>query len=124
MNSGYESETSFPDIAIPARLAEELAIWPQLKEEAIMLEGVSFGGPTRAPYLEGCVEVEVITQDRVEGPIVAGVAIGEFEEEVLFSNSLTSALKMALEDVGLGLWRFRDEGLDRLRRTELPEYWR
>ena len=43
------------------------------------------------------------------------------EREVIISDKLASALKIAIEDIGEGIWRFRDE--QKLRKSYPPKYW-
>ena len=70
----------------------------------------------------GAIHVYVLTEDRIEGPVVVdAVVMGT--DEVLLSDKAIGALKLVLVDAGEGLWRFRDEPLDRLRRSEPPRFY-
>ncbi|HID90693.1 TPA: hypothetical protein EYP44_01885 [Candidatus Bathyarchaeota archaeon] len=122
VNLGYEA--SAPDLVLPAKLAEGLGLWPPPRE-AVPAEGVAAGGQVvEVCYVTNCLEVELLTGDRTQGPIQANVAIAEREDEVLLSDFLSGVLRIAVEDPIEGLWRFRDEPLSRLRRSEAPRYWR
>jgi len=45
-------------------------------------------------------------------------------DEALLCDKMISELQIALEDVGKGLWRFRWEPKEKLRRSEPPRYWK
>jgi len=62
---------------------------------------------------EGAESSEVVV-DLVVSPIVDGVPL---------SGKAISELQIALEDVGRGLWRFRWEPKEVLRRSEPPKIW-
>ncbi len=68
--------------------------------------------------------VKVVAED-VEGPeVVADLVISPLADEVLLSDKLISELQIALEDPGKGLWRFRWEPREKLRRSEPPKRWK
>ncbi|RLG85491.1 MAG: hypothetical protein DRO15_07435 [Thermoprotei archaeon] len=56
--------------------------------------------------------------------VEADIVISPLADEVLLSDKMISELQIALEDVGRGLWRFRWEPKDKLRRSEPPKYWK
>ncbi|MGC8850526.1 MAG: hypothetical protein ACP5QI_08655, partial [Candidatus Bathyarchaeia archaeon] len=51
------------------------------------------------------------------------VMVSEYEREILISDYLAGALGLAVEDFKEGLWRFNDEPLSKVRRSEKPRYW-
>jgi len=120
-NSGYESET--PQIMIPKRLAEILGLWPPPLES---FESVfdTAGGPLHVWIVpRGCV-VQVVTEDAESPRVEMDVVISTLADEVLLSDKAISKLQIALEDVGEGLWRFRWESRDKVRRSVPPTIWR
>jgi len=119
-NSGYESET--PQLLIPVRLAELLKLWPPREAEESVFE--TAGGPLRVWVVSRACKVGVVAPD-VEAPEVeADVVISPMADTVLLSDKMISDLQIALEDVGRGLWRFRWEPREKLRRSEPPKYWK
>jgi len=52
------------------------------------------------------------------------LVISLIADEVLLSDKAISEFQIALEDVGRGLWRFRWEPKEVLRRSEPPKIWR
>ncbi len=120
-NSGYEAET--PQLLVPIKLAEKLSLWPpsgEVKES----EFETAGGPLKVWVVPRACRVKVISED-IEGPEVVGdIVISPLADEVLICDKMISELQIALEDVGRGLWRFRWEPKDRLRRSEPPIYWK
>jgi len=117
VNSGFEAET--PQLLIPRRLATELGLWPP-PEEAVLVEVGTAGGPVRNYLIPRCIEVNVVTEDRVVGPIIADAMVSSYEYEVLISDVLGSELGVVILDLR-GKWRFKDE--ERVRVSEPPQYW-
>jgi len=121
VNSGYEAET--PQLLIPIKLAQLLELWPP-KDYFEESEFETAGGPLRVWIVPRACKVKVITPD-VESPEVeADIVISPLADEVLLCDKIISELQLALEDVGRGLWRFRWEPKEKLRRSEPPKYWR
>ena len=116
-NSGYEAPS--PELVIPAPLADELGLnmADAVEELYEMASGIA-----RVLRVPGALEVSVIEDDREEGPIVADAIVME-SREVLLSDQAISALRIDIVDAAGGLWRFRDEPIDRLRRSVSPEVW-
>ena len=54
----------------------------------------------------------------------ADIVISALADEVVISDILAGELEIAIEDPASGLWRFRWEPKDSLRRTERPQRWR
>ncbi len=120
LNSGYETE--MPQILIPIPLAKILNIWPSSNVYESTYE--TAGGPLRVWICRKNCKVKVITSDRESKEIDAVLVISPIADEVLLSDQAISELEIALEDVGKGLWRFRDEPIDKVRRSEPPRYWK
>jgi len=119
VNSGYEADA--PEILLPLRLAEELGLWPPERLDIAHVHTPT--GPGRLYLLGEALEVQVVVADRETRAVRAHVVVSEHEREVLLSDYLTSSLGIAIEDPREGLWRFRDEPLDRLRRSEPPRFY-
>jgi len=120
-NSGYETET--PQLLIPIRLAQLLELWPP-KSEAEESEFETAGGPLRVWIVPRACRVGVAIGDVKIPEVEADIVISPLADEVLLSDKMISELQIALEDVGRGLWRFRWEPKDKLRRSEPPKYWK
>jgi len=119
INSGYEVEK--PELLIPERLASELGLWPP---ETLEIEYASTPiGLGRLHSLGEALEVQVITEDKVSPIARAYVMVSEYEREVLISDKLASVLRIAVEDFGEGLWRFREEPPSQTRKSEKAKYW-
>ncbi|MCS7139542.1 MAG: hypothetical protein N3F04_00065 [Candidatus Nezhaarchaeota archaeon] len=120
-NSGYEAET--PQIMVPIQLAKSLNLWPP-HEAFWETEYETAGGPLRVWVASGACRVRVITEDVETPEVKMDIAISPLADEVLLSDKAISELGIALEDVGRGLWRFRWESRELVRRSEPPRYWR
>jgi len=120
-NSGYEAET--PQLLIPIKLAQVIGLWPP-KPDFEETEFETAGGPLRVWVVPKACRVCVVVPDAETPEVVADVVISPIADEVLISDKMISELGLALEDVGRGLWRFRWEPKDMLRRSEPPKYWK
>ena len=120
VNSGFETET--PQLLLPVAAARELGLWP-LRPEAVSATYDTAGGPVSVWVYPRALSVRVLVED-VEAPeVIADAVISTVEREALISDKLMSVLQIAIEDAGEGLWRFRFEGLGRLRRSVGPQFW-
>lgn len=117
VNTGFE--TPNPQILLPVKAAEKLGLWPDLPGDALVEIYDTAGGPTRVYRVRGAVTVEVA--GREGRGVVADAVISHMEVEVLMSDRLTEELMIAIEKPSEGVWRFRDEGVE--RRSERPEIW-
>lgn len=71
----------------------------------------------------------MITKDRTTEPTQTSAVIMEGEREILISDKLTSSQGVVIEDVGEGVWRFKNE--EGTRKTEphgnldykCPSFW-
>lgn len=121
VNSGYEAET--PQLLVPVGLARELGLWPPGAgcEET---EYETAGGPLRVWVFPRACRVSVVVEDVRAPEAVADIVVSPLADEVLISDRMTSELRISLEDVGRGLWRFTWEPKERVRRSEPARYWR
>ncbi|MCR6623923.1 MAG: retropepsin-like domain-containing protein [archaeon YNP-LCB-024-027] len=117
VNTGFE--TPNPQILLPVKAAEKLGIWPNLPRDASIEIYDTAGGPTRVYRVRNAVTVEVA--GREGRSVVADVVISHLEVEVLISDKLTEELMIAIEKPSEGIWRFRDEMVE--RKSEKPEIW-
>ncbi|KPV62264.1 MAG: hypothetical protein AOA65_1961 [Candidatus Bathyarchaeota archaeon BA1] len=72
-NAGYESDV--PEVVIPELLAERLGLFPELPSGTRIEAYQTAGGEVRVHYIPDALETSVLTEDRVEGPVLIGVAI-------------------------------------------------
>ena len=116
VSSGYEADT--PQLLIPRRLAHEAGLWPP-PEDAYLVEVGAASGPVRNYLVPRALEVYVVTNDRVVGPVIRDAMISGLEHEVLISDRLGGELGIAILDLR-DRWRFRDEVIE--RETEPLQY--
>lgn len=108
INSGYE--TREPEVLLPVAIATQLSIYPRLPEGAIVKEyKLADGSITKLIKVSRAVQIYVVEEDRVVGPVEASLVIAEKAEEVLISDKLAGKLGIVALDFGEGLWCFRDE---------------
>ncbi|ABL78697.1 hypothetical protein [Thermofilum pendens] len=120
-NTGYEAET--PQLLVPVRLAQELGLWPPGPgvEET---EYETAGGPLRVWVAPRACRVSVLAPGASSPEVEADIVVSPLACEVLMSDKLIGELGVAIEDAGRGLWRFRWEPKEALRRSEPPRYWK
>ena len=123
INTGFEAER--PTVRLPMGLAQELG----LGEEDIRRAGVANflvgdGRVASFPLLRDAIRISVITEDRVEGPVLADAIVLERAGELVLSDALIQLLKIVPVLPRDGLWRFVDEPTDRLRRSVERQIWR
>jgi hypothetical protein len=108
INSGYE--TREPEVLLPVAIATQLPIYPRLPEGAIVKEyKLADGSITKLIKVSRAVQIYVVEEDRVVGPVEASLVIAEKAEEVLISDKLAEKLGIVALDFGERLWCFRDE---------------
>ena len=119
LNAGYETER--PECIVPARLASELDVWPELPKGVRVKSYETAGGPIKMYNLPESVETCVITSEGAGTKCLCNLVISEIEREVLLSDATIEALNIVIESPLKGLWRFR--GSSKLYQSEKPEYW-
>jgi hypothetical protein len=108
ISSGYE--TREPEVLLPVAIATQLSIYPRLPEGAIVKEyKLADGSITKLIKVSRAVQIYVVEEDRVVGPVEASLVVAEKAEEVLISDKLAGKLGIVALDFGEGLWCFRDE---------------
>jgi hypothetical protein len=118
VNTGFETEK--PQVLIPLGLARKLKLWPP-PVDSYPVELGTAGGVVREYVVPSSIEVSVVTNDRVVGPITSDALISHMEEEVIINDKLTEALGIVILAAGTGKWRFIDE--DNTRSSESPMLW-
>jgi len=120
VNTGFETEV--PQLLIPLKLAVELSLWPPPQHSTIVELGTA-GGPVRKYLTPKALEVEVVEEDRVVGPIVCDAIISHVEEEVLINDKLSEELKIVILAAGSGKWKFVDDPPGLVRHSYSPQLW-
>ncbi len=120
-NSGYGSME--PEAIIPLNLAVRLVAPQTLRDARVKDYAVAGGRLEKFHVIPREMELSVVAEDRVEGPVVADMVISSGEDEVIISDKLIEALKISLERPATGLWRFNDEPLTKIRSSVRPERW-
>ncbi|MGB9630656.1 MAG: hypothetical protein ACP5KE_05100 [Candidatus Methanodesulfokora sp.] len=120
VNSGYEADT--PQLMIPIALAKHLGLWPPENAEEDLFD--TAGGPLSVWICRNAADVAVISEAGESKEVRADIVISALADEVVISDILAGELEIAIEDPASGLWRFRWEPKDSLRRTERPQRWR
>ncbi len=114
-NSGFVGIE--PEILLPIYIARELELDEIAQPEAY----TKISGDGREIDLlryRNVVKVYVVTEDRVEGPVISSVLVSPRARYVLLNDKLLGKLKVVLLDFGEGTWCFRDE----LGRRERKSY--
>ena len=115
VSSGYEADS--PQLLIPVGLARELGLWPP-GPEMIETTFETAGGPLRVWIARRAITVQVVTPDVSSPGVEADAVISALADEPLISDRLAGALAIAVEDFAEGLWRFRWEPKEQVRRSE------
>ena len=115
VNSGYEADS--PQLMLPVGLARELGLWPPGPD---MIEATfeTAGGPLRVWIARRAITVQAIAPDASSPEVEADAVVSALADEPLISDQLAGALAIAVEDFAEGLWRFRWEPREQVRRSE------
>lgn len=121
-NTGYIAPA--PELGLPLKLGRELGIWPGLRSEALVLRGYGLGGiKLKILSVPSSIRVRALVQDRVTEHLICNATLISGENRLLMSDQLLGGLGIDLYDPARGLWRFRDDPPDKLRRSAQPQYW-
>mgnify|MGYP001773086995 CR=1 FL=1 len=71
----------------------------------------------RVWVIERCAEVRVLADDAESKNVPVDLVISPLADEPLISDVLAGRLEIAVEDFAEGLWRFRWELKERIRRS-------
>jgi len=122
VNTGFESRR--PTLRLPMGLARELGLGEdELREAEIVEFVVGDGRLAHFSLLRDAFRVSVITEDRVEGPVLADAIVLGGPGELTLSDALIQLLKVVPVLPHDGLWRFVDEPPDRLRTSVRRHIW-
>jgi len=113
-NSGFIGVE--PEILIPARLAQELKLH-EVREPEAHTKITGDGREVTLMKYRNSVNVYVLTEDRVEGPILCSALVSPRARYILLNDKLLGKLKVVLLDFSSGTWCFRDELGRRERRS-------
>lgn len=114
LNSGYEAPS--PQLMIPVEVAKKLGLWPP--EGAYEAEFDTAGGVLKAWIYPRAGRVGVVASGAKPKDVETDIVVSPLADEPLISDALAEELEIAVESFGRGLWRFRWEPLDKLRRSE------
>ena len=106
-----------PEILMPMDIAKKLNLHLLGEPETYMKITGDDREVSFLRYRES-VNVYVLTEDRVEGPVKSSVLITSGGRYILLNDKLLSKLNISLIDFGEGIWCFRDE-LDRRERRSV-----
>jgi len=115
VNSGYEADS--PQLLVPTDVARDLGLWPPpTSAREYVFE--TAGGPLRVWVVKRSVKVKVVTDDASSKEVETDLVISPLADEPLISDVLAGELEIAVEDFAQGLWRFRWEPKEVVRRGE------
>jgi hypothetical protein len=117
-NAGFETDSL--EIVFPIPLARALGFSIKRARKEVYWTA---GGLATMYKIPNPIEVQIVTKDRESDPVKCSASISKIEDEVILSDKLISEFKIVLEDVGKGLWRFRDESVTKLRKSEKTKRW-
>lgn len=120
VNSGFETEN--PQLLIPVQLAKGLNLWPPVDAKELTYE--TAGGPLTVWFYPRIAKAKAIAPDAESKEVVVDIAVSALADEVLISDKLAGGLELVVEDFAVGLWRFRWEPRDKLRKSEPPELYK
>lgn len=118
LNSGYEAPS--PQLLIPIDTAKQLGLWPP--GDALEAEFDTAGGVLKAWIYPKVGKVKILT---VEGDSKTvenvDMVVSPLADEPLISDALAEELEIAVESFGRGLWRFRWEPKEKVKKSEKKE---
>jgi hypothetical protein len=107
LNSGFESDA--------LDIAKKLGLWPLHSTTTAILD--TGGGETVNPYYEFCAELELILEDKESKKIKLNIIVNSYIDEVAISDCVASELGIMLLDFKKGLWRLKDDPLEKIRES-------
>ena len=114
INTGFTSDD--PDIMLPQDVASRLGLWPPPAGAYFVSAGTA-GGDVVVYVVPRAVEVSVVEEDRIVGPVTCNAIVNPLMDEVLVSDYLTEALRIQPVFPRSGFWRFSDDPPGRLRQS-------
>ena len=113
-NSGFVGAE--PEILIPTYIAKELKL-DEIKEPEAHVKITGDGREVTLMKYRNTVNVYVLTEDRIEGPVLCSALVSPRGRYILLNDKLLGKLKIVLLDFSEGTWCFRDELGRRVRRS-------
>ena len=113
-NSGFVGAE--PEILIPTYIAKELKL-DEIKEPEAHVKITGDGREVTLMKYRNTVNVYVLTEDRIEGPVLCSALVSPRGRYILLNDKLLGKLKIVLLDFSEGTWCFRDELGGRVRRS-------
>ncbi len=113
-NSGFISME--PEVLVPASLAEHLELHEVAKPE-VHVRITGDGREVGLVRYRNSVKVYLVTEDRVEGPVLSTALVAPGARYVLLNDKLLGRLGVVLIDFADGIWCFKDELGKRERRS-------
>ncbi|MCS7128429.1 MAG: hypothetical protein N3E36_05300 [Sulfolobales archaeon] len=120
VNSGFETEK--PQLLIPTALARQLGLWPPPPSSYLVELGTA-GGPVRNYLVPNALEIHLVVEDKVRGPVICDAILSHIEEEVIINDKLGEELGIMIIGLGSGRWRLIDEPQAVVRYSEKPQYF-
>ena len=105
-NSGFVGME--PEILIPSSIARELKLY-EVGEAETHMKITGDGREVGFLKYRELVKVYVVTEDRIEGPVISTVIVSPTARYTLLNDKLLGKLKIVLLDFGEGIWCFKDE---------------
>jgi hypothetical protein len=118
LNSGYEAPS--PQLLIPINLAKQLGLWPP--ENAFEVEYETAGGLLKAWLYPRVGRVCILYDGNSSKEVDVDIVVSPITTEPLISDALAEELEIAVESFGRGLWRFRWEPKEIVRKSEKREF--
>ncbi|RLG85692.1 MAG: hypothetical protein DRO39_04980 [Thermoprotei archaeon] len=104
-----------PEVLLPVDVANELRL-PEVAKPDAYTKITGDGREVELLRYRYVAKVYVVTEDRIEGPVISTVLLSPRARYVLLNDKLLGKLRVVLLDFGEGLWCFRDELGKRERR--------
>jgi hypothetical protein len=120
-NSGYETDE--PQLLVPYTFLIRNSISLDELGRPRIVEFDTAGGPISMHVYPKACSVAVVEPDKTSREVVADLAVSPVEREVLMSDALIEELGIIILSPRSGLWRFKDDPLDKVRRSYPPEYY-
>ncbi len=106
LNTGFTTDEL--DIIVPKHIAEKLGLWPP-PNNAILETLETPGGEILSYLVLRSIELSVVEEDKISGPILCNAIISLYEKEVLLSDTVIEELGIEILSPKTGYWRFKGE---------------
>ena len=97
-----------PEILMPIHIARDLNL-DEIAQPEVYTKISGDGREIELLKYRNAVKVYIVTEDRIEGPVVSSVLVSPRARYVLLNDKLVSKFRIVLLDFGEGIWCFRDE---------------